>query len=132
MPGLDIGEASGLGQLAMTVDAGSILDRPAREGARRRVDILIDIAGGLPLEGARHVAPAVVAVVEISGTAERVQLEELAAVILIGGAGARGTVREVVLHRRTGRHRLEEGAEIAEAMGADDLAVIDRERDRDL
>ncbi len=60
------------------------------------------------------------------------QLEKLAAVILVGGTSARAAVREVIEHRRAGGDRLEEVAEIAERVAADHLAVVRGQRHRDL
>jgi hypothetical protein len=57
-----------------------------------------------------------------------VQLEELAAVILVGRTAARGAVVEIDQHGGTGRDRLQHLAEIAQSVAADDVAVIGRQR----
>jgi len=92
VPGLDIGELAGVGQFAPTVQTAAVLDRPAGEGAGALIDVLVDISRRLALQGAGYLAPAVVFVVEVDLGAERVQLEQFPAEILVGRAGARGFV----------------------------------------
>ena len=98
VPVLDVDELAGHRQAAAGADAGAILDRPAGERPGGLVDVLVDIALRPAVERAGHVAPAVVERIEVGRPAERMELEQLARVVLVGRAAARGPVVEVDLH----------------------------------
>ena len=123
VPGLDVGELAGLRQRLPRAQVGAILDGPAGEGARRLVDILVDIPFGLAPRRARHVAPACVEVVQVRIAPERMQFEEFARVVLVCAAGTRRTIVQVIQHARVGSACAQHVAEITERMRADDLAL---------
>ena len=118
VPGLDEGEFAGVRQPPTAVDRLVRRHRPAGEGPRRLPDIGIDIAGRAALGVARHVLRGAGGA-EIGRAAEGVQLQQLAGVVLVRGPGAGALVVQEEQHRRRGRRRLQQGAEIAQRLAAD-------------
>ena len=65
VPAVIIDEFTRLRKFVAVAGAAAILHRPAGEGARGFVDVLVDIADGFAFDRARHFAPAIVDVVVI-------------------------------------------------------------------
>ena len=128
MPALDIGEAPGVGQGLAAAEAGAVLDGPTGEGAGGLINILVDVAGRLALEGAGDFLPAAVQVVEVGAAPERVQLQKLAGVIFVGDARAGTAVVEIDQHRRAPGHRLQKLTEVSQGVAAQGAVVVRQRR----
>ena len=123
MPGRVVVKTAGLGK-ALIVVILAIGGGPAGEGPRGLIHVLVDEAGGLAFECAGHLAPFFVQMIEVVLRAERVQLEELAGEVFVRGAGLAAAVVEVIKHRQALHGGLQQLAEIAERVLADDIAII--------
>jgi hypothetical protein len=110
-------------------------DAPAGEAAGGFVDVVVDVAGGDIVAGARcsgrpeHAggpqrdARLQTDTVVVLGS-EGVQLEELPRPVLVRTVARVGVVVEVVEHRRAARHRLQHVPKVAENVGPDDVPVV--------
>lgn len=87
VPGFHVGEVASGGQAVGPAKAAAVFHHPAGEGAGGLIHVLVDEAQGLALEGAGHVAPAVVELVEVVLAAQAVG-SRLPREVLVGGAGA--------------------------------------------
>ena len=123
MPRRVVVKTAGLGE-ALVVVILAIGGGPAGEGPRGLIHVLVDEAGGFSFQRAGHFAPLFVKVIEVVLRAERVQFEELAGEVFIRGAGLAAAVVEVIKHRQALRDGLQQLAEIAERVLADDIAII--------
>ncbi len=107
-----------------------------REGMELERPLLVRLADAPAGEAPGHLADVVLGVSAVD--AERVQLEQLAGVVLVEpqlpalrgseALAGRGPVVEVEEHRRVVGHRAEQVAEGAEEVGADRVALVGRDQ----
>ncbi len=105
----------------------SVAERPARQRARHLVDVGIDVADRHPsavlARGNQRYLRLLELGPEIVDRAERVQLADLACVVLVEARRAVDVVVEEIEHRRRLERRLQHRTEVAEHVLAQDIAV---------